>query len=517
MALTARRGKVPVTFGLGKRWAARLRLGVGVLLSFYILLVSNIICFRHPVRLDLTENRTHTLSKATLDKLKLVPEEIRVVIPTFLVEGNQGHVAQRQVLLRARSLLNEYMAAQPRIKIAAEVDALEEADRWLQVRKNYDLTGAQVNRFLFFAGDSKEFRQAVTPQDMATLGDPRDVGGPPELKEFHGEKAITDAITRLIERRKRKVYFTQDKEELTLRPEVTQAAQPSFLVTVRHELETQGMEARELSIATSDEVPSDCELLVIAGPYQPYSSREVDVIRKYLQGGGRLFVALGPRRTGLEDLLEGWAVKVLDGSIQGVRERLEPLGPPTRTTSGWVTARRFNGMHPITRVFQNVPRFELRLFGPRPLSAETRERLEASSLIETPRAEGESYYLVKEGKSGEAPKRGDFQIAACVEQRVPARPPPDFQRLDTRIVVVGARNFLDDRYFDQVSHRDFFMNCVAWLLGEGEKATVGGQEWAERTLKMSPSIRRFLFWVPIFLFPGVFLCAGMFVYYLRRA
>jgi hypothetical protein len=502
---------------MGKRWTSRLRLGAGVVLCAYILLVSNIIIFRHPMRFDLTEERSHTLSRATLDKLKLVGGEIKVVIPTFLVEGNQDHVAQRQVLLRARSLLNEYLAAQPLIKIAAEVDALQEGDRWLQVRKEYDLTGAQVNRFIFFAGPANEFRQAVTPRDMAILGDPRELGGPPEIKRFQGEKAITDAITRLIERRKRKVYFTQDKEELSLSPEGAQAKQPSFLIGVRHELETQGMEAREVSLSEAREVPSDCELLVIAGPYQPYSSRELEVIRKYLQGGGRLFVALGPRRTGLEDLLESWAVKVLDGSIQGVREKLEPLGPPTRSTSGWVAARRFNGAHPITRVFQNVPRFELRLFSPRPLSAEARETLEASSLIETPKAEGESYYLVKEGKTGEAPQAGSFELAACVEQRAPARPPPGFQKLDTRIVVVGARNFLADGYFDQVSHRDFFLNCVAWLLGEEEKATVGGQEWAERTLKMSPSIRRFLFWVPIFLFPGVFLCAGMFVYYLRRA
>ena len=44
-----------------------------------------------------------------------------------------------------------------------------------------------------------------------------------------------------------------------------------------------------------------------------------------------------------------------------------------------------------------------------------------------------------------------------------------------------------------------------------------GQAWAERMLKSSPGVQRFLFWVPIFLLPGVFLCMGAFVYYLRRA
>ena len=47
-------------------------------------------------------------------------------------------------------------------------------------------------------------------------------------------------------------------------------------------------------------------------------------------------------------------------------------------------------------------------------------------------------------------------------------------------------------------------------------ASVGAQEWATRTLKMGGPIRQFLIWVPIFVFPGICLVMGGFIYFVRR-
>jgi hypothetical protein len=442
-----------------------------------------------------------------------------VVIPTFLRRDHPEHLAQRTVLERARVLLDQYMAVQPLIKIAAELDVFASPERWAEVRSRFGLAAGQVNQFIFFAGPASEFRQAVTPKDMASFKESRDPRTePPEVQAFRGERALTDAITRLIERKKRVVFFTQDKEELSLRPQSTRETAgaeggSSALNVLAHELDTQGIEARALSLSSSQTIPSDCEVLVIPGPLRDYSSEEISRIEKYLQAGGRLFVALGARRTGLEDLLGKWGIQVLGGEVQGVR-----VLPGTRIATKWVTARRFNSGHPITRVFKDVPRFEARLFGPRALSAGGSEYLrEATPLLETGGgAEGEACYLVEENTS-EPPRAGDFAVAMCAEQKPIERPPPGWQKVDARVVVVGARNFLDDDSFQQVSHRDFFMNAMEWLLGREERATVGGQEWVERTLKMDKSIRRFLFWVPLLLLPGAFLASGLFVHFVRRA
>lgn len=412
--------------------------------------------------------------------------------------------------------MNEYCAIQPLVKIAAEVNVFDRPDRWLEVKERFDLDASQVNRFLFFAGGSKELRQAVTPQDLAAFGPSRDPAiAVPKIKAFRGEEAITTAITRLIERRKRPVYFTQGHGELALRPEEARAAGPAGLSAFLHELKTEGLEPRELSFGISREVPDDCALLVVAAPDQAYSREDLGAIDRYLQRGGKLFAALGPARgTAFDDLLAAWGARALEGRLEA-RKSL-PGGGHIYVPR--VPVRAFHKAHPVTRVFESVPRFEMYLENARPIASGGAEKgLESTPLIEVVSREGEGYYLVSDRKDPELPKPGDFELAVAVEQRAPERPPPGFRRLGTRIVVAGSPSFLRDQSFLTGSHRDFTMNCIAWLLGEEDRVTVGGQEWAERMIKASPGIQRFLFWVPVFLLPGIFLCMGAFVYYLRRA
>jgi hypothetical protein len=505
--------RVRPTFGASRRWAARFHGAASAILACYILFLSNLIVFRRPCRFDWTEEKLSTLSPATRGKLKLVEEPILVVIPLYFQRDNPENAAEREVLERARFLLNEYMAAQPLIKVAAEVDMFGEPDRWERVREEYGLTGAQGNRFIFIAGPAKERRQGVTARDMATFVPGGSPLVPPEVKDFRAEKAMTDAIARLIARERRAVYFA-DSGEVPLAPEGPAARRPSLLNVARRELETEGYEPRVLSLETAGEVPSDCAILVIAGPSQPLTSREIDLVRRYLAGGGKLFAALGPARTGLEDLLADWGVKVLDGSVSTVL-RL----PGVQQISASVPVRDFNAFHPITRIFKDAPRFEILLEAPRPLAGGGGEKgLDATYLAGTgPPAKEETFVLSLGPGLKEASKAEDVRLAFAVEQRVPDRPPPGFERLETRLVVVGAAGFLRDTSLPRASHRDFLASSLAWLVGEEERAAVGGGEWASRRLRWDASIQRFFFWVPVFLIPGIFLALGGLIYYWRRS
>ena len=103
-------------FGAVQRWKGRLTVGIGLLLGSYLLLIGNLIAFRHPWRIDLTTEGLYTLSRETLDRLKLVHEEIEVVIPTLLLRDNPEHAAVQEVLRRARATLNEISSAQPLVR-----------------------------------------------------------------------------------------------------------------------------------------------------------------------------------------------------------------------------------------------------------------------------------------------------------------------------------------------------------------------------------------------------------------
>ena len=500
-----------VSFGGGKRWAARAHLAAQLVLAAYALFIANLIVYRHPYRMPFGKDETTMLSRGTREKLALVKEPIRIVIPRVEAQDNPEHAAYLRVLQRARLLLEDYMAAQPLIRVEAEVDIFREPDHWVKVRNQYDLSQAQVNRMIFITGKSNEFRQTVTPLDLASFTTSRDPRVEPPRIAFRGEKAITDAITRLILRERKRVYFTQDHEELALSQAGAGEKAPAALNAARRELETEGYEALPLSLGSGGGIPADAKVVVIAGGFREFSRADLDSIDAYLRAGGKLLVALGPRRTGIEDLLEDWGVEVLEGKIN---YRMSIPGSGSITASSFVPAKRFHSVHPITAIFQDVPRFDLRYLEPRPVTGHPGARfLEATPLLETGTADrNEAFLLVG---TGGAPRAGDFQLALAVEQVPPVRAPPAFRRLESRIVVIGAAGFLEDGKFHTGSHRDFFLSALAWLVGD-EPHAGGGRALEERVLKLDGPIGRFLFWFPVVILPGFFLALGGLTWWLRR-
>ena len=50
---------------------------------------------------------------------------------------------------------------------------------------------------------------------------------------------------------------------------------------------------KSISLLEKAEVPSDCTVLVVAGPTGDYVQPEVDAIKKYVENGGRALVPAG--------------------------------------------------------------------------------------------------------------------------------------------------------------------------------------------------------------------------------
>ncbi|MBN1442211.1 MAG: hypothetical protein JXA90_05845, partial [Planctomycetes bacterium] len=67
------------TFSRRGRWLSRLNLCAAVLLSLCILVLVNFIIFRHPWRIDLTEEGLYALSDETKVKLEMVREPVVVI------------------------------------------------------------------------------------------------------------------------------------------------------------------------------------------------------------------------------------------------------------------------------------------------------------------------------------------------------------------------------------------------------------------------------------------------------
>ncbi|MCZ6794011.1 MAG: GldG family protein [Planctomycetota bacterium] len=492
---------------------------VGITLAVYNVVLLNFIVFFSPVRFDLTEEGLHSLSPESRAQLKRVDRKIHVVLCYYLQPGNAQHYAYARVLERGLMLLKEYHAEQPFIEVVAEVNAFRQPDRWKSLCEEHDLnpTG-DINRLVFVGGGRK---RSLTAKDLAVFLPARDKNFPPQVKQFRGERAITGAIVRLVQDDRKMVYFTRGHGELALAPKKDQAPALSAL---RHDLESSGYLSAELSLSKVRRVPEDCSLLVIAGPEQRFTEEELSLIEKYLMNDGRLFVSLGSRRTGLEDVLERWGILAQEGRI-----RMRILLPGLRTERDWVAAVGYNPEHPVTEPFRNTANFQMNLWLPRPLRVTGGQvTMRTQPLLRTG-ADNENERFVWRDPAGAPPnsdqRRGDFILAVAVAAEKVDRPPPDWNPRKTRIVVVASSNFLRDVEehatvqggYLSYYHRDFFMNCARWLTGDEELLSLGGHVSTTRQLPSGDaSLWRFLFVASIVVFPGVFFLLGVGVYFLRR-
>ncbi len=78
----------------------------------------------------------------------------------------------------------------------------------------------------------------------------------------------------------------------------------------RNELQKENYQIDSLVLPQKTEIPSDCSLLVVAGPKSDYPEGEVDTIRKWIKSGGRVFLMLDPtaKLPNLAKLLADWNV-----------------------------------------------------------------------------------------------------------------------------------------------------------------------------------------------------------------
>src|SRR6185312_14764571 len=83
-------------------------------------------------------------------------------------------------------------------------------------------------------------------------------------------------------------------------------------------LDRDNYQSQAVTLIDKTAVPSDCNVLVIAGPQNEYTPNEVAAIKNYVESGGRVMCLLDPpldfghehiaQNTGLKDLLQSWGV-----------------------------------------------------------------------------------------------------------------------------------------------------------------------------------------------------------------
>lgn len=487
--------------------------GVSVLVSTVALLaivgMLNYLAVTRTVwRRDFAAAGRPSLSPLTLQTLAGMTNDVKV---TVLFDPDNGLFPHVDALLR------DFTTRQPRISVQF-IDYLRNPGAAELAKVRHKLGTAASDLVVFESGD----RQHVVTAGELSIYDDRDMkalmsGKQVDIRRsgFRGEQMFAMALAKLAEGSVLKAAFLQGHGEHLPDSDEPVMGYAGFVRLLTNERNLT-LEPLKLSAATN-EIPADCQLLIIAGPTAQFMAGELAKIEAFLQRGGRLLVLLHPHaaatRTGIENLLAKWAI--LCPAMYAGDEQFSSY------TKLDVISKSFGG-HPLTAPLRREEAtlyFPLpRVVSPMPPNALPADAPKADILVTTSIA-GETKSNVQNGNAAFDPVRDkrNWEVPLAVAAEKGGVAGVSAGRGTTRLVVIGDSTMFGNKTLDDANNRDFAGLSVSWLLDRPQSLAIGPKAVNEYRLNLTAQQLRTLRWSLLGGLPGAVLLLGFTVWLRRRA
>ncbi|MDQ7822754.1 MAG: GldG family protein [Candidatus Eremiobacteraeota bacterium] len=447
---------------------------VTTLIVVGILVFVMLIAYKHPKSYDLTKNRKHTLSEQTTKLLKSLTTPVKAI--GFFNKGDEE---------KAKDLLQQYRYGSSKFSYE-----FVDPNKNPLLAKKYDITLAGV--IVLESGDKREKVRTVD------------------------EESLTNSLLKVTRSGKKAVYFLTGHNELSL-----DDSRDEGLSILKESLEKEVYEAKPLSFVSDKKVPDDAKILVIAGPRKALYKEELDLIKAFVDKGGKVFWLLGgefPEATG--EWLKQYGIKVDKGIV---------IDQVSRYFGGDVVipAIMQYGSHAITEGFRLV------CFFPFTRSLEIEKKLPAGVTVaelafSSPKSWNETGLKEAEATSDKirfdpkTERQGPLCVAAAVTSKTAGAPPPPppspgaspapkEEKKEGRMVVFGSAEIADNAFVTQSGNRDLLMNAMGWLAEEESLISIRPKDESGQPLSLTPKDISFIRFFTVLFFPLLFIFIGIWV------
>ncbi len=395
-----------------------------------ILLLANWFTYQNPQSWDLTETRENTLAPETIELLGSLTQKVNAL--AFFSTGSLS-TEDRALLDRFSQNSNGMFTYQV---IDPQLDPL--------TAEQYGATDGSV---VFQMGNSTE--QAA----------------------FSTEDEFDAALIRLLYPAERVIYFLSGHGESSL-----DGYDEFSLSRVKSALEGKNYTVKPLNLIASPSIPADALAIVIAGPLQPVSQDEVDLLKAYLDAGGSLIVEMEPlpltefgnSPDPLSQYLEtDWGVTFQNDVVVD-----------TATNQPLVAVASEYAAHPITDKLRGV----VAVF-PTARSVkltQVSENIEQIELIRTSENSWGEYDLAKLDGEGLTEFNegsdliGPMALAAVAEN----------YENNARLVVFGDSEFAQDGMYDTYGNGSLLINTIDWAAQQEDLIALTPKNRVERVYNL---------------------------------
>ena len=481
------------SFSPYRRWRLAFQVGLTILLVLAVLIMVNFLSRDYFLRLPTTAHARFQLHPRTMALLHSVTNQVKVTLYYDKEDSLFSSVSE---------LLNEYQLANPRIQIQT-IDYLRNPGAAQKIKTDYKLSSAADKNLIIFDGQGSGWKivdgGALAQYTLEELPNEKDRKFRRKPVAFAGERAFTAALIAVTSPKRLKAYFLTGHNEhrIDSGDELTGYLQFALLLQQNY------VQVEPLSLLGTNDVPPDCNLLVVAGPTAALLEPEAAKIEQYLDEGGRLLALFNSeaaeRETGLEKILAKWGVAVGSAIV---------VDPDHTATRSDVIVSAFT-KHPLVNSLLGSGLYLVR---PRPVGRLTNR----PQPTDAPRVEELAFSCTNSSLLGSSPgQTRRFPLVAVVEKG--ASKGVITERGATRMLVVGDSFFLGNHQLDLLGNRDFADSAINWLLDRPQLVQgLGPRPVTEYRLVMT---RAQLHSAQIILLggmPGGLLLLGSLVWFRRR-
>ncbi|PTL79461.1 ABC transporter [Vitiosangium sp. GDMCC 1.1324] len=464
------------------RIRAALHSGLGLAFALVFAFSSQYVATRADVSWDLAYFRTARPGDATRLLVRRLPDPVEVTL--FFPPAND-----------VRQALEQYFRELARESGYLRVEVLDQAVERARARA----LGVGENGSVVFSRGQRLERLKV----------------PLELDLARGQLQRLDEDVyrrlRVVSRPRRVLYLTAGHGERGLLPQAATAlekARPG-LSQLEEWLRVLNVEVRTLGMAEGlgTEVPRDAAVVAVVGPERDFSPEEGAALRRYLEHGGRLWLALEPDGPGFEPLLEPLGLKLLRVPLANDQRFL--LMSHQRSDRGNLVTASFSA-HASVGTLASLGSDAAVVFSGAAALEPVKPLPRGVAQDVSVRAAPETYQdLDHDFTADEGEPRQAWPLVVAVEKAGVSGASP------ARVVAMGDSDVMTDGGPRGYGNPYLLVDTVLWLLGEEELAgTVSNEE--DVPLQHTRQQDVLWFYSAVFLAPAMVLGAGFLVTRRRR-
>jgi ABC-type uncharacterized transport system involved in gliding motility auxiliary subunit len=438
-----------------------------ILVVVMILVIANVLINRHNKAFDTTANKRYSLSPQTAKIVKGLKQDATIT-----------YFDQPKGFSQAKDLFQQYQNLSSKVHVE-----YVDADKDLQLARAAGVTN--YGTALVQVGDKKE-----------------------QAKSFN-EEGITGAIIRDLKSNTRTVCFLTGSGEHRI-----DDSDRDGYSSLKERLGKDEYAAQSLDLLHKTEIPSECTVLVLAGPTKDYQQPQVDAIKKYVEDGGRALFLLDPPfkfgkgdiadNDALAGLLQSWGVTAKKDLVIDPVGQLAGLGAQVAVVMSEGYAN-----HPIVNEIKSeATGFPLA----RSLEIKNTDKSNVEKLFDSSPASFSTSNLKSPNIDPRDTKneKGAMLLGAAGTYNTGK------ENTQGRFVVVGNSNWASNSFIGFKGNSDLALDTVNWLASDEDLISIHPKDQDERTITLTASQFNLLRTTTQFLLPFAVVVVGVSVWWKRR-